>query len=415
MESIFKQTKKNLSFWNRAHEYWWRFNTGRLPFILCAIVLAWALAFVFPFLGRMSEGGGWLKSFADNAEDVSKILAFVATVWGGVLAFNRSLLLGSAEAAKKYTELSNDPTSEIRKRFSELIEKLSPARLAILIDDLDRCQSRYVVDLLEGIQTLFREAPVIFVVAADRYWLNACYEEVYEKLRPQIREPGKPLGTLFLEKAFRFSTAMPGLPKELKESYWRHLLQLAPNEQSADATDARAKARAEVNNAQSESELRSLVDSSREQSFIEHRAVREQAVVKLAAPEVLQRLEHTLKPYGPLLEPNPRAMKLLVNSYSANRALAILSEVEVDLHQLALWTILCARWPQLADYLAVQPNMLEKIGDQNSAEFPQNSAEFPDHLKTLCLDPKIIEVVNGDTIGAPLSVETLRQCARMRS
>jgi integrase len=43
-----------------------------------------------------------------------------------------------------------------------------------------------------------------------------------------------------------------------------------------------------------------------------------------------------LKPYAPLLEPNPRAMKLLVNGYSANRALALLSEVEIDLHQFSV-------------------------------------------------------------------------------
>jgi hypothetical protein len=58
-----------------------------------------------------------------------------------------------------------------------------------------------MVDLLEEIQTLFREAWVIFVVAADRHWLTAYYEEAYENLCPRISEPGKPLGYLFLEKA----------------------------------------------------------------------------------------------------------------------------------------------------------------------------------------------------------------------
>lgn len=425
MEAIFKQTKDKLSFWERLQEYWWRFNTGRLQYIFGAVLLAWLLALVVvPLLGSTAEGTGWLKYFADNAEHLSKILALVATVWGGILAFNHSLLLGSAKAAQSYSDLTNDPTNEIKRRFTGLIKRLLPARVAILIDDLDRCQSRYVVDLLEGVQTLFREAPVVFVVAADRHWLNACYEEVYEKLRARIHEPGKPLGALFQEKAFRFSTPMPGLPDELKESYWRHLLQLAPSERSAGAAAAREKARDDVTKARSESEVRSLIDSSRKRPFLEQRALREEAVVRLAAPDVLQRLEHTLTPYGPLLEPNPRAMKLLVNSYSANRALAILSEVEIELHQLALWTILCARWPQLADYLAKHPEMLEKLGEPNSGK-------FPDDLKALCTDPGVIQVIKGDSIippkdnnrilkntvteNAQLSIETLKQCARMRS
>lgn len=106
--------------------------------------------------------------------------------------------------------------------------------------------------------------------------------------------------------------------------------------------------------------MRRLVESSRGVSFAEQRSIREKATVRLAAPEIIERLEHTLKPYAELLEPNPRAMKLLVNAYSANRVLAILSEVEIERHQLVLWTILSSRWPHLASYLEKNPDMLEK-------------------------------------------------------
>jgi KAP family P-loop domain len=40
--------------------------------------------------------------------------------------------------------------------------------VVVFVDDLDRCESKYVVEFLEGIQTLFREAPITYVVAADR-------------------------------------------------------------------------------------------------------------------------------------------------------------------------------------------------------------------------------------------------------
>jgi hypothetical protein len=410
MERIFKRTRARLSHWGRFQEYWWRFNTGRLEYVIGGIVLAWLLALVvFPMLRNETADSSLLKTFGANAESISKVLALVATIWGGIAAANRSLLLGAARAAQNYTDLTHDPTNEIKRRFNELIKKLSPARIAILIDDLDRCQSRYVVDLLEGIQTLFREAPVVFVIAADRQWLNACYEEVYEKIEPRIHEPGKPLGTLFLEKAFRFSTPMPGIPEELKESYWRHLLHLAPDHRpTADLAVARQDAKDQVNKAGSESEVRQLVEASRERSFAEQRALREEAVVRLAAPEILERIEHTLKPYARLLEPNPRAMKLLVNGYSANRALTILSEVEIELDQLALWTILSSRWPQLADYLVEHSDMLEKIGQ------PAGPA-VPEGLKVLCEDPRVMEVIGGGSERPPLSKETLKRCALMRS
>src|SRR5262249_42859380 len=154
-------------------------------------------------------------------------------------------------------------------------------------------------------------------------------------------------------------------PEELKQAYWRHLLRLAADKKTTtDISAARQVAQGEVSKARSESEVRELVKSSTGRSFVERRALREEAVVRLAAPEILQCIEHTLKPYAGLLQPNPRGMKLLVNDYSANRALAILSEVEIELHQLALWTILCSRWPQLADYLAEHPALLEKIGQE---------------------------------------------------
>jgi len=405
MERIFRRTRQRLSFWGRFQEYWWRLTTGRLEYVIGVIVLAWLLVWLL----RNSPDSGLLKAFGTNAESISKVMALVATIWGGIAAANRSLLLGAARAAQNYTDLTHDPTNEIKRRFNELIKKLWPARIAILIDDLDRCQSRYVVDLLEGIQTLFREAPVVFVIAADRHWLNACYEEVYEKLEPRIHEPGKPLGTLFLEKAFRFSTPMPGMPEELKESYWRHLLHLAPDQRpTADLAVARQTARDQVDKAGSESEVRQLVQESRQRSFAEQRALREEAVVRLASPEILERIEHTLKPYARLLEPNPRAMKLLVNGYSANRALTILSEVEIELDQLALWTILSARWPQLADYLVEHPDRLDKIGQ------PAGTA-LPESLKGLCEDPRVMEVIKGDSARPPLTKETLKRCALMRS
>lgn len=408
MECVFKETKKRLSVLELCQEYWWRFKAGRVQYLVGLILLAWLLAYVvFPVLRSEQPNPGFLASLAANAEGVSKILALVATIWGGILAVNRSLLLGGAQAARNYTELAHDPTSEIKRRFTGLVKKLMPERVAILIDDLDRCQSRYVVELLEGMQTLFREAPVVFVVAADRQWLNACYEEVYEKLEPRVYEPGKPLGTLFLEKAFRFSTPMPGIPDQLKELYWRYLLQLAPDQESMDVVAVRARVRGEMASAQSEGDVRRLVDDSRERSFPEQQALREEAVVRLASPEIHERLEHTLKPYAPLLEPNPRAMKLLVNAYSANRALAILSAVEIDLPQLVLWTILSSRWPQLSDHLTEHPDMLEKIGQQGSSG-------FPDPLKALCNEQSVIQVVKGNSTHAPLSIDTLKQCARMQ-
>jgi energy-coupling factor transporter ATP-binding protein EcfA2 len=426
LESVFQGTRKHLTTKNRLREYFWRFNTGRIVTILSLIIVVWlivlGLAWVSANLPTADNGQPQsaltiLGTVAEAAKNLGEIIALVVTVWGSVVAINRSVLLGGARAAQNYKERVQDPMNEIKKHFNGLIRNLLPKwRVAIFVDDLDRCRSGFVVELLEGIQTLFREAPVVFIVAADRRWLNACYELEYEKFKAQVSEPGKPLGTLFLEKAFRFSTPLPGIPGELKQQYWWYLLQIkGAGSQEAEMAQARTKASAVIAQAHSEEDVQKEVragDDSR--SFVMQRAIREAAVERLAAPEIVDRLEHTLKPYAGLLEQNPREMKQLVNTYSANRALAFLAELEIERHQLVLWTILSLRWPQLAEYLEEKPEMSSRIGTPDQAG-------IRDDLRLLFMDPHVIEVACGikdaqdSDLARPLEPETIRRCAQMRA
>jgi KAP-like P-loop domain-containing protein len=412
MDKVFRDVKGKLSWPHRWAEYYWRFNSGRLHYILGLVTLLWLFVlFVFPALfpnSSQTTPTTTLGSMAANAENLSKIAALTATVWGAVIAINRSLLFGSAQAAKAYTELVNNPTEEIKTRFELLIKRLKPYHLAIVIDDLDRCKSKYVVDLLEGIQTLYREAPVVFIIAADERWLNACYEEVYEKLTQRVSEPGKLLGSLFLEKAFRFSTPMPGIPKELREKFWRHILAMKNIDDEKNKDELLKNAQEKVKNARSEQELANMVNATQGMPFVEERAMREAAVIRLAANEVQDRLEHTLEPYFELLEPNPRSMKRFVNSFSANRALAILSEVDIDLHQLALWTILSSRWPAWANTFARNPELLEQVRKNKPTDLNAD-------LKQILEISDFQAVISGAKLGQPLEREILTKSARMQA
>ena len=65
-----------------------------------------------------------------------------------------------------------------KAHFADLIDWLHYP-VAIFIDDLDRCKGSTVVELLEGVQTLFRDAPVVYLVAADRDWLSDSYAAEY--------------------------------------------------------------------------------------------------------------------------------------------------------------------------------------------------------------------------------------------
>ncbi|MDD2754387.1 MAG: P-loop NTPase fold protein [Methanothrix sp.] len=417
MNCVFQEIKKELSMQNKIQEYWWRFNSGHIQYPVAVLLLLGILFSVGPLIIYKVIDISNLRDFSifaniDSWKDTSVILdiiwkssLIISAIYTFVIAINRSLLFGSAQAAQNYTEFTNDPMGEIKRRFEKLIDHVKPKHVAVFIDDLDRCQSSYVVELLDGIQTLFYQAPVVFVVAADRLWINASYEQVYEKLNYHAKESGKPLGTLFLEKIFRFSTPMPGVTEELKQRYWTYLLHLNPEEMKADLTNAQKKARDEVANAESEEEVRRLVESKKERTFAEQRAIREEAAVRLAAPEIIDRLEHALQPYSKFLEPNPRSMKHLVNAYNANRVLALLSEVEIDRHQLVLWTILSLRWPMLADYLEEFPDRLEYIGQKEIVS-------VPDYIRTLFSNA---EVENLIMTNPSLKRDTIKRCTKLHA
>lgn len=404
MECVFRGTKRKLNWMKWFLEYWWRFKTGRVHYLIGLVIFAWILAFViFPVLANHSKME--ITSFGVTAENLSKVIALLLTTWGIVAASSRSLILGSAKAAKSYVELTHDPMNNIRQRFNDLIKRLEPGRVIVFIDDLDRCRSSYAVELLEGIQTLFRDASVVFIVAADRHWLNACYEEVYEKIKPMVTAPGKDLGTLFLEKAFQFTAPVPGIPKELKELYWQSLIQLE-KKGANNSDDFQNNARTKMSNAPNEATVLNLLKDSENLLFEEQMAIREEAIVRLAAPDVVQRTEHTLKPFADRLDTNPRSMKRLVNAYSVNRALAILAHVEIELDHLVRWTILSLQWPLLAKYLEENPNLVEK--DKNAIN------GFPDEIKNIWENHKVCNIIYGMQEETHLTPDVVRKCAILR-
>jgi hypothetical protein len=99
----------------------------------------------------------------------------------GILAVARHLqdrmLFGSSAGAQMYASPAARSTTRLTNRFKGLVN-LAGRQLVVYIDDLDRCQPAFAVDLLEGIQTLFVDLPMVYVVAADRAWIETCHRSL---------------------------------------------------------------------------------------------------------------------------------------------------------------------------------------------------------------------------------------------
>jgi Cdc6-like AAA superfamily ATPase len=408
------------ALWLNVHEFAWRFlKAGRAPYVV-ALALVFGLIWLagsFGLFGSDTNQGGnstWIATVMSviwrNLEEISGILTVLTVGWALILGVSRSLLPASSQAAETFLQSTRDPMRALKRHFCHLVKRLKYP-VAIFIDDLDRCQGDYVVDLLEGIQTLFSEPPVVYVVAADRRWVYSSYEGRYEKFVGQVNEPGRSLGYLFLQKTFQFATPVPVMSPEIKAKYWRYLIGARQSEDQHTLEErlkaARHEARQMLRSRNTQEEIQEVLSQSDADDPVTQQAYREEAAIRFGTAEVEANTEHVLQDFAGLLESNPRAMKRLVNAYGVNRTIDWLVRSNTDWKQLILYTILELRWPLLAEYLVENPEMVKHMGTDSSHD------AAPENLRELFQNQDVLDVIEGKDVGASLDENAIRALAGM--
>jgi hypothetical protein len=196
---------------------------------------------------------------------------------------------------------------------------------------------------------------------------------------------------------------LPAITPSAKDAFLATLL-MPLQRQDSQLDDDRAAVRAAttaVEDARSEGEV---VKAARLAKTIADPVARMQvlgdAAVKFSAPAIVDATEHELARFSSFLEPNPRSMKLFVNTYGVLRSLRTLEEVFVPSGPLALWTVIEIRWPQLADLLRADPDAVTRkpIEDGDS------------ELARLIRLPEVAMVLSDSTNG-PLTPQLIRECS----
>ncbi|WP_167737614.1 KAP family P-loop NTPase fold protein [Sphingomonas parva] len=377
----------------------WRLRADYLPVI--AVAFGAALMLLLWLRLAVHTGGsgtGTAPGGTSGASVIDMLLKYatpILTLLGGLWMGSRTLALGSRRAAQTYAELKDDPYKPITRLFNRLVRRIGRP-VVVFIDDLDRCDSKYVVELLEGIQTLMRSAPVTYVVAADRKWICSSFEQRYAGFSPPIGECGRPLGYLFLDKVFQISAASPQIPADVQSSYWARLLSPARVDLEARAEDRRrkeAEAERAVAGLTRSEDLQARVRAAEESGDeVMIQAMRAATAKRIASPDAALHTQHRLQAFAALLEPNPRSMKRLVNAYAMHQATLLLAGQAIGAGPLARWTILEMRWPLLADFLAQRPDCLDDLARPlHEGDLPQ----VPPGLRPLFGDELLAEVI-GD-------------------
>ena len=387
-----------LTLW--LYDVWWRIRDGWAIYLAAPLVAV--LAFVLyrrGFFGSGIEGAGeWAKS-------AGAVLAFAIAVVGTIRGLNRWFVGGSEGAAASLLRRTRDPMRLVKHRFHELVHAAGRP-VAIFIDDLDRCKAEFVVELLEGIQTLFANEPVVYVVAADGDWIRDCYTQVYKDFCANAAEPGRPLGWLFLEKTFQETVRLPRIPDTTRKEFWRRLLTQQKHDGLADGTEHELAAERLFEGKGTPGEVGMAMKQAQAEGRIGLRHLQRAAALQLESEAVEAHTKHTLDTFGHLLEDNPRAMKKLINAYGIQRDLLVLEDPdllinETRLRQLALWTITSLRWPLLADYLEDHPEAVDTL---RAGSIPA-LGDAPKELERVVRDPTLRAVVQGSEVDPAVQLD----------
>lgn len=401
------QRDKPRAAWLWFRERLWRSKAGwpgyvALLLVVGSLVWAWQAGW-FGAVGKEDlfspdTAKGYLAAAA-------AIITPALTIWGLLHAMGRWVFTTSARGARRFMANTSDPMRTVQDHVDHLTRWIHHD-IVVMIDDLDRCKGPYVVELLEGIQTLFRDVPVTYVIAADRDWLADSYAAEYSGFVSAGGDAGRPVGYLFLEKTFQISTGLPRSGASIN-TYWNRLLH-SPSVPDAEAlTTARADSGRALKG-KSGTALREEVIANPGNTPAEKQARLEAVAVEMVSERAQQQFQHTLAPFRDLLgrDPNPRAMKRLVNAYGIARGIEILHGLDLKVDHLqerktALWTILMLRWPKLAGHLGRYPEHLEYVGT------PDPPAAVPADLRPLFADPDVVDVVQGRGVDATLTPEFL--------
>lgn len=394
MSAIDKQIKarsRSVGRWRRAR----RSLLVVRERILClapdvALLLAGVAAFV---LGWKVQGKAVLDLFKWLVTAAGGIVALAALLSTLRNAVARHLL---AESPRGTTALlrRSDPMEELLRRYDFLVRSAGTP-IAVLIDNLDRCHAEYIVEMLEGIQTLLRHRPhaaprwrrsapdrplVVFVVAADRGWLCDSYVHVYAEFDSGAGEPGRPFGLVFLDKIFEFMLRLPTIPAGVSVAARTGRSRLHagnPFDGLAQELDIRNELR----------ELERAVAAERESTNLPPAVpqLRADAVERLgeihrdglhAEPGARFDTKDQLAQLLADLDPGPVIRRQLETAYCVSRATQLLAGHAVDtdedaIYRLALWTLIDLKWPDLASHLTRFPHDLERTA---RAAFPDTVA-----------------------------------------
>jgi len=324
---------------------WWRFVLRYAwPVIVAAAVVVALLAADLTEAGKRASGLALLAAG----------LATFAHYWRTIAdPFKRAI---ERHASRPDYEEHLGFTSDADRDIACLTAAVAPGdsdALAVFIDDLDRCSSGHLVEVVEAVNQIFnsdervRAQRSVFVLGLDREAVAGSIEAAYGEMVDRLKAADSPVacdfGFHFIDKLVQLSI---GVPHPRLDRLPRLLASERPSALLGHAQAVEALER-----------------------------VRQSEDVDAAEVAALVHLER-----------NPRQAKRFHNVFRLQVYVAAAEGVEFDKDQLvtlARWVALRLRWPALADDLDYEPGLLGVLDAFANEDLAKPRNEWPAEAQRL--------------------------------
>jgi hypothetical protein len=281
-----------------------------------------------------------------------------------------------------------DPIGRFRRSFIRILRRANRPVL-LIVDDIDRCDHKAVVEILRGFQTIVRSPRLFVIVLGDRTWIERAHEIYHKDFADIVVGTETKLGARFVEKVFQLSFTLPAMKPAVRSQFTRTVLGEQPTAPAAGkttaATDALTDLHQELKTAIAlpatvaereksvEDAKQKAIGSGATQAQVD--ALANQRLVAAAAADADYKGEvfNILSQLADGMPNNPRQIKRIVNAFAIYEAVGRLyfnyqltaqGSKEGDLRarrwrQLAMWVTLSTEWPDIWRALARTPELID--------------------------------------------------------
>lgn len=357
----------------QINEWHWRIWT---PETKKSLLITAALVVVATLLAMNTIKEGQLEPLTAAASllGAGSLLAFIfAQAKAGI-----KRVVDASNSAYNPTVLGEtDPLTRLGDRFLE-VSKWHDRPVLMVIDDIDRCEPEYVVELMRGLITIFQSNHVSYLILGDRGWIEQSFENVNDDMSKAHTDETVSFGARFAEKVIQMSYLLPEIPEEQRKLYLRSVLGLN-EDQTQEIEQVQRTIRQKFANAKTPEEkdqVKKEIQAIEPKTDIEAKTTRDElniqsALANASAADQLDKIRHGLEEVWFLLPENPRRVKRLVNMIavyqaSAESTLGLDPKNAKDWFEMVLWLILFSEFPNVFAAIYARPSLLDPLPKPNA-------------------------------------------------